>query len=30
MKAVGLYKYFLIDHPESLLDLEVNTPMAEG
>jgi zinc-binding alcohol dehydrogenase family protein len=26
MKAVGLYKYLPIDHPESLLDLEVDTP----
>ena len=25
MKAVGLYKYLPIDHPESLLDLEVET-----
>ena len=30
MKAVGLYKYLPIDHPESLLDLEVDTPVAEG
>ncbi len=30
MKAVGLYKYLPIDHPESLLDLEVETPVATG
>jgi len=30
MKAVGLYKYLPIDHPESLLDLEVATPVAAG
>jgi NADPH:quinone reductase len=30
MKAVGLYKYLPIDHPESLLDLEVETPRATG
>ena len=30
MKAVGLYKYLPIDHPESLLDLEVETPVASG
>ena len=30
MKAVGLYKYLPIDHPESLLDLEVETPVAAG
>ena len=30
MKAVGLYKYLPIDHPESLLDLEVDTPVAAG
>ena len=30
MKAVGLYKYLPIDHPESLLDLEVETPKAAG
>jgi zinc-binding alcohol dehydrogenase family protein len=30
MKAVGLYKYLPIDHPESLLDLEVDTPKAGG
>ena len=30
MKAVGLYKYLPIDHPESLLDLDVPTPAAAG
>lgn len=30
MKAVGLYRYLPIDHPESLLDLEVDTPAAQG
>lgn len=30
MKAVGLYKYLPIDHPESLLDLEVEKPVATG
>jgi len=30
MKAVGLYKYLPIDHPESLLDLELDTPVAAG
>src|SRR5258706_8792568 len=30
MKAVGLYKYLPIDHPESLLDLDVETPVAAG
>ena len=30
MKAVGLYKYLPIDHPESLLDLQVDTPVAAG
>jgi alcohol dehydrogenase len=30
MKAVGLYKYLPIDHPESLLDLELETPVAAG
>jgi NADPH2:quinone reductase len=30
MKAVGLYKYLPIDHPESLLDLELETPVASG
>jgi zinc-binding alcohol dehydrogenase family protein len=28
MKAVGLYRYLPIDHPESLLDLEVPAPSA--
>ena len=30
MKAIGLYKYLPIDHPESLLDLEVEMPVATG
>jgi len=30
MKAVGLYRYLPIDHPESLLDVEVETPAASG
>ena len=30
MKAIGLYKYLPIDHPESLLDLEVESPSAAG
>ena len=30
MKAVGLYRYLPIEHPESLLDLEVETPRAAG
>ena len=30
MKAVGLYQYLPVDHPESLLDLEVGTPVATG
>lgn len=30
MKAVGLYRYLPIDHPEALLDLEVDTPAAKG
>jgi zinc-binding alcohol dehydrogenase family protein len=30
MKAVGLYRYLPIDHPESLLDLEVETPTPAG
>ncbi|MBI2748608.1 MAG: zinc-binding alcohol dehydrogenase family protein [Burkholderiales bacterium] len=28
MKAVGLYRYLPIDHRESLLDLEIETPVA--
>lgn len=28
MKAVGLYRYLPIDHPESLLDVEIETPVA--
>ena len=30
MKAVGLYKYLPIDHPESLLDLDLPRPKAAG
>lgn len=30
MKAVGFYKYLPIDHPESLLDLEVAAPSPAG
>jgi NADPH2:quinone reductase len=30
MKAVGLYRYLPIDNPESLLDLELDTPVATG
>ncbi|HUN67299.1 MAG TPA: zinc-binding alcohol dehydrogenase family protein [Burkholderiales bacterium] len=30
MKAVGLYRYLPIDDPESLLDLEIDTPVAAG
>jgi len=30
MKAVGLYRYLPVDHAESLLDLEVETPVAKG
>ena len=30
MKAVGLYRYLPIDNPESLLDLELETPTATG
>ena len=30
MKAVGLYKYLPIDHPEALLDLEVEEPGPAG
>ena len=30
MKAVGLYRYLPIDHPESLLDLELEMPAATG
>jgi zinc-binding alcohol dehydrogenase family protein len=30
MKAVALYKYLPIDHPESLLDVQVETPVAVG
>lgn len=30
MKAVGLYRYLPIEHPESLVDLELETPVAAG
>ncbi|RED59364.1 zinc-binding alcohol dehydrogenase family protein [Cohnella lupini] len=30
MKAVGLYKYLPIDHPESLIDLEIAKPVPVG
>ena len=30
MKAVGLYRYLPVDHPESLLDLDVPAPSATG
>ena len=30
MKAVGLYRYLPIAHPESLCNLEVETPVAQG
>jgi len=30
MKAVGFYRYLPIDHPESLLDLEVEQPVPSG
>lgn len=30
MKAVGLYKYLPIDHPESLIDVEIPKPEARG
>jgi NADPH2:quinone reductase len=30
MKAVGLYKYLPIDHPDSLIDVEVPKPEAQG
>ncbi|MBM3221389.1 MAG: zinc-binding alcohol dehydrogenase family protein [Candidatus Rokubacteria bacterium] len=30
MKAVGLYRYLPIDHPEALLDLDVPAPTAAG
>ena len=30
MKAVGLYRYLPLDHPESLLDLDVPAPTATG
>lgn len=30
MKAVGLYRYLPVDHPESLLDLEIEAPVPAG
>lgn len=30
MKAIGLYKYLPIDHPESLLDVEIPKPIVMG
>ncbi len=30
MKAVGLYRYLPIDHPESLVDLDLPTPTPQG
>ncbi len=30
MKAVGLQQYLPIDHPESLLDLQIEKPSAKG
>ncbi|PWK05002.1 zinc-binding alcohol dehydrogenase family protein [Tumebacillus permanentifrigoris] len=30
MKAVGLYRYLPIDHPESLVDLELEKPTPQG
>jgi zinc-binding alcohol dehydrogenase family protein len=30
MKAVGLYRYLPIDHPESLIDVELPAPAASG
>lgn len=30
MKAVGLYKYLPIDHPESLIDVELDKPVPTG
>src|ERR1051325_670451 len=30
MKAVGLYRYLPIDHPEALLDLEIPAPVVRG
>src|SRR3989304_6330896 len=30
MKAVGLYRYLPIDDPQSLLDVELDTPSARG
>jgi NADPH:quinone reductase len=30
MKAIGLYKYLPIDHPESLIDVEIEKPQPSG
>jgi len=30
MKAIGLYKYLPIENPESLLDIEIEKPVAKG
>ncbi|MFH5187376.1 zinc-binding alcohol dehydrogenase family protein [Paenibacillus sp. TAB 01] len=30
MKAVGLYKYLPIEHPQSLIDVELDKPVPEG
>ena len=30
MKAVGLTRYLPIDHPESLMDIELPVPKASG
>ncbi len=30
MKAVGLYRYLPVDHPEALLDLDVPVPPVTG
>lgn len=30
MKAVGLYKYLPIDHPEALLDIDIDKPAVSG
>jgi hypothetical protein len=30
MKAVGFYNYLPIDHPESLMDVEIDRPVVFG
>jgi NADPH:quinone reductase len=30
MKAIGLYQYLPIDHPDSLIDIEIPKPKASG